>query len=89
MPSSSLPQKAKTVPYLDELGTCRYRPATPEEMEDYRRRLTAPGAYVIRLRGHSLEPEFRDRGLLLVDPHQDPEHGDFVHVRVNGQKMTK
>ena len=66
-----------------------YRLATPQEMEDYRRRITAPGAYVIRLRGHSLEPEFRDRDLLLVAPHQDTEHGDFVHVRVNGQKMTK
>ena len=36
--------------------------------------------YVLRVRGVSMEPDFRDGDLIFVDPRVEPVHGQFVVV---------
>ena len=37
--------------------------------------------FVLRVRGESMEPRFRDGDLIFVDPAVSPDHGRFVVVR--------
>ena len=37
--------------------------------------------FVLRVRGESMEPRFRDGDLIFVDPTVSPDHGRFVVVR--------
>ena len=39
------------------------------------------GTFVLRVRGESMEPRFRDGDLIFVDPQVSPDHGRFVVVR--------
>ena len=39
------------------------------------------GTFVLRVRGESMEPRFRDGDLIFVDPAASPDHGRFVVVR--------
>ena len=41
----------------------------------------SPDTFVLRVRGESMEPRFRDGDLIFVDPAVPPDHGRFVVVR--------
>ena len=41
----------------------------------------SPGTFVLRVRGESMEPRFRDSDLIFVDPAVSPDHGRYVVVR--------
>ena len=41
----------------------------------------SPDTFVLRVRGESMEPRFRDGDLIFVDPAVSPDHGRFVVVR--------
>lgn len=50
--------------------------------------LLAPGkcgdkSFILRVRGASMEPEYRDGELIYVDPSREPKHNDDVVVRLN------
>tara|TARA_R110001592_G_scaffold355031_1_gene655230 strand:+ start:9857 stop:10534 length:678 start_codon:yes stop_codon:yes gene_type:complete len=40
--------------------------------------------FVLRVRGASMEPRFREGELIFVDPHAPAEHGKYVVVRLSG-----
>ena len=40
----------------------------------------SPDSFVLRVRGESMEPRFRDGDLIFVDPAVAPDHGRFVVV---------
>ena len=41
-----------------------------------------PNGYCLRVRGDSMEPEFADGDIILVDPHRQPENGQYVIVKL-------
>ena len=40
-------------------------------------------AFALQVRGPSMEPEFRDGSVIIVDPRRQAKSGDFVVVRLN------
>ena len=42
--------------------------------------------FVLRVRGQSMEPRFRDGDLIFVDPHAPADNGRFVVVRLDGSQ---
>jgi SOS-response transcriptional repressor LexA len=42
--------------------------------------------FVLRVRGQSMEPRFRDGDLIFVDPHVPADNGRFVVVRLDGSQ---
>lgn len=40
-------------------------------------------AFALRVRGPSMEPEFSDGAIIVVDPHKEPRSGDYVVVRMD------
>ena len=48
----------------------------------------SPGTFVLRVRGESMEPRFRDGDLIFVDPAVSPDHGRFVVVRGEDHEAT-
>lgn len=60
----------------------------PYQMGQAERLLPAPAkcsdrSYILRVRGASMEPEYRDGELIYVDPSREPKHNDDVVVRLN------
>lgn len=41
-----------------------------------------PNGFCLRVRGDSMEPEFADGDIILVDPHKQPENGQFVIAKL-------
>lgn len=39
--------------------------------------------FALRVQGDSMEPEFHDGNIIIVEPEISAEHGDYVIVRVN------
>jgi len=44
----------------------------------------SPESFVLRVRGTSMEPKFREGDLIFVDPNALAEHGKYVVVRLEG-----
>lgn len=39
-------------------------------------------AFALRVQGHSMEPDFRDGDVIVVDPHRSPVNNDYVVVEL-------
>lgn len=60
----------------------------PYQMGQAEKWLPAPAkcggnSFILRVRGASMEPEYRDGELIYVDPSREPKHNDDVVVRLN------
>lgn len=60
----------------------------PGEAEDWVQTTasTGPHAYALRVRGDSMEPEFRDGDVIVVDPEQRARNGSYVVVRLEADQ---
>lgn len=47
-----------------------------------------PRTYALRVRGDSMEPRFPEGAILIVEPDESPNPGDYVIVRQNGGEAT-
>ncbi len=45
--------------------------------------------YALRVAGDSMEPEFPEGMILIVEPELDPQVGDFIIVRLDGDVTFK
>lgn len=64
-----------------EIGNC-FTPSDAEDLLPCPVRCS-PDTFVLRVRGVSMEPRFRNGDLIFVDPHVDPISGRFVVVRLD------
>lgn len=49
---------------------------------------TGPRSFSLRVVGDSMDPEFHDGELIVVDPDQEARNGDFVVAQINGHEST-
>lgn len=45
-------------------------------------------SYALRVRGDSMEPKFPDGAILIVEPDENPQPGQFIIVRQNGDEAV-
>lgn len=44
--------------------------------------------YALRVNGDSMEPEFTEGDIIIVEPDETPRHGSYVVIRQNGSEAT-
>ena len=47
-----------------------------------------PSTFALRIRGNSMEPEFREGDVVVIDPTIQPHPGDFVVATDDGGEAT-
>ena len=46
-------------------------------------------AYALRVRGDSMEPDFPEGSIIIVDPHREPQPGNYVIAKNGGEATFK
>jgi SOS-response transcriptional repressor LexA len=67
-----------------------FDPYLPAYAEDwYPSSVRDPGAFALAVEGDSMEPEFAEGEIIVASPNTEPQSGDFVVVKINGQATLK
>lgn len=81
----------RTVPLLNTIQAGRWHPVTDggSRSEDYPQiplpQRAGPRSFALTVSGPSMEPDFRARDVIIVDPDLQPQPGDFVVATIEDE----
>ena len=89
--SLAIPTEIKTVPLISWVTAGNwgdisenYPPGHGEEMIPCPSKC-GPLSFALMVKGDSMEPDYPDRSVIIVDPEREPRHNSDVVVRLNGE----
>jgi SOS-response transcriptional repressor LexA len=90
----SAPVGWRRIPVLDYVQAGRWTGVDPGAGDEEMRETIAtdlehpPSTFALRIRGNSMEPEFREGDVVVIDPTLTPHPGDFIVATDAGGEAT-
>lgn len=87
--SVALPLQSKTLPIISWVQAGQWNEVVDThpsgQSDEYISVMAKVGshAFALKVRGDSMEPEFPDKSIIIVDPEREPRHGSYVVVRLD------